>query len=224
VVGGARTSGRLDPARRPAQRRGEHAVRGLRRQTAHCAERLGIRSPGRLLVHRFGLRRPGGRRYGAIYYALPDGSKIERARGGFVFPNGIGLSPDERVLYMADTMNGRLWAFDIEAPGKLSPAPSPLRPGRVVATLPGHQICDSLAVEASGRVCVATMDMETLRSGITIIAPEGATEFIPIPGMMVTNICFGGDDMKTAWVTCGGSGQVFRLRWPLAGLVLNFAG
>jgi gluconolactonase len=167
---------------------------------------------------------PGGRRYGALYYALPDGSKIERARGGFVCPNGIGLSPDERVLYMADTMNGRLWAFDIEAPGKLAPPPSPLRPGRVVATLAGHQICDSLAVEASGRVCVATMDMETLRSGITVIAPDGATEFVPIPGMMVTNICFGGDDMKTAWVTCGGNGQVFRLRWPRTGLVLNFAG
>jgi gluconolactonase len=39
----------------------------------------------------------------------------------------------------------------------------------------------------------------------------------------VTNICFGGDDMKTAWVTCGGSGKVFRMRWPHTGLVLNFA-
>ena len=165
-----------------------------------------------------------GRRYGAIYYALPDGSKIERARGGFLFPNGIGLSPDERVLYMADFMHGRLWAFDIEAPGKLAPPPSPLRPGRVVATLPGHQVCDSLAVEASGRVCVATMDMATLRSGITVIAPDGTTGFIHIPGMMVTNVCFGGDDMATAWVTCGGSGQVFRLHWPRSGLVLNFAG
>jgi gluconolactonase len=170
-----------------------------------------------------GCATPDGRRYGAIYYALPDGSKIVRARGHFVFPNGVGLSPDERVLYMADSLLARLWAFDIEAPGVLAPPPSPLRPGRVVATLPGHQVCDSLAVEASGRVCVATMDLATLSSGITVIAPDGAHEFVPYPGMMVTNICFGGDHAATAWVTCGGSGLVFRSRWPRSGLVLNFA-
>ena len=46
------------------------------------------------------------RRLGAVYYARPDGSKIIRWRSELISPNGIGLSPDERKLYMADCMVG----------------------------------------------------------------------------------------------------------------------
>ena len=62
--------------------------------------------------------------FGALYYAQPDGSKITRARDQLLSPNGVGLSPDERVLYAAETLTGRLWAFDIAAPGTLAPPPA----------------------------------------------------------------------------------------------------
>ena len=60
------------------------------------------------------------RDHGGIYYALPDGSKIICLVYPFLSPNGCGLSPDGKILYVADTESARLWAFDIEAPGVLA--------------------------------------------------------------------------------------------------------
>src|SRR3954466_10556746 len=112
------------------------------------------------------------RRLGAVYYARPDGSQIIRWRSGangVVSPNGVGLSPNERKLYVADCMMGRLYEFEIPSPGVMKPQDS-MAPGRVVSTLPGFQWLDSLAVEASGRICVATL----WNGGVTTFEPSGA--------------------------------------------------
>ena len=158
------------------------------------------------------------RRLGAVYYARPDGSKIVRCRSEMLSPNGIGLSPDETKLYMADCMVGRLYEFDVTAPGELAPPPMPILAGRVVATLPGFQWLDSLAVEASGRICVATL----WNGGITTFEPGGAYEHTPFPDPVTTNICFGGADMRDAWITCASTGRLFKVRWPRRGLKLPF--
>jgi gluconolactonase len=158
------------------------------------------------------------RRLGAVYYAKPDGSKIIRARHGLISPNGIGLSPDERKVYMADCMVGKLIEFDLTAPGVMAPQSSPLSPGRVVCALPGFQWLDSLAVEADGRICVATL----WNGGITIFQPGGETEHVPCPDPVTTNICFGGPDMRDAWITCSSTGRLFKTRWPRPGLKLPF--
>ena len=97
-----------------------------------------------------------GRKFGALYYAHPDGSKIVRSRDHLMSPNGVGLSPNERTVYVADTQLGRLWAFDLTGPGEVAP-PEGFAPGRVICNLPGYQLLDSLAVEAGGKVCVATI-------------------------------------------------------------------
>jgi gluconolactonase len=164
-----------------------------------------------------GCSTPEGRKFGALYYARTDGSSITRLRDHFVSPNGVGLSPDEDVVYMADTNLGRLWAFDVSAPGQLA-EPPPFQPGRVVCNLPGYQLLDSLAVEAGGKVCVATI----INGGITAFHPDGTTEHFPFPDILVTNICFGGEDMQTAWITASGTGKLYRARWPRPGLKLNF--
>jgi gluconolactonase len=164
-----------------------------------------------------GCSTPEGRKFGALYYARTDGSSITRLRDHFVSPNGVGLSPDEDVVYMADTNLGRLWAFDVSAPGQLA-EPPPFQPGRVVCNLPGYQLLDSLAVEAGGKVCVATI----INGGITAFDPDGTTEHYPFPDILVTNICFGGEDMQTAWITASGTGKLYRARWPRPGLKLNF--
>ena len=70
-----------------------------------------------------GCSTPEGRKFGGIYYAKIDGSLISRQRDHLVSPNGIGLSPDEKTVYVADTNLGRLWAFDAAEPGVLSPGP-----------------------------------------------------------------------------------------------------
>jgi gluconolactonase len=160
---------------------------------------------------------PEGRKFGALYYAKTDGSHVVRARDHLISPNGVGLSPDETVVYMADTQLGRLWAFDIAEPGVLAPQPG-FAPGRVIHTLPGYQLLDSLAVEAGGKVCVATI----INGGITAFDPNGTTEHFPFPDLVTTNICFGGADMMDAWVTCSSTGKLFKCRWPRPGLKLNF--
>ena len=160
---------------------------------------------------------PDGRKHGALYYAKTDGSKIVRARDHLISPNGVGLSPDEMVVYMADTQLGRLWAFDVAAPGELAP-PAGFAPGRVVCNLPGFQLLDSLAIEAGGKVCVATI----INGGVTAFDPAGGTEHFAFPDMVTTNICFGGPDMRDAWVTGSSTGKLYKCRWPRPGLRLNF--
>jgi gluconolactonase len=165
-----------------------------------------------------GLSTGDGHRFGALYHALPDGSKISRQRQRLMSPNGVGLSPDERVVHVADTQLARLWAFDVEAPGSLAP-PEGFAPGRVVCNLPGYQGLDSLAVEADGKVCVATI----FNGGITVIDPaDGSFEHLAVPDPYCTNICFGGDDMRDAWITASGTGKLYKTRWPRPGLRLNF--
>jgi gluconolactonase len=160
---------------------------------------------------------PTGRDTGGLYYATTDGSRVERARDHLISPNGVGLSPDEKTVYVADTLLGRLWGFDITSPGKLGPGPG-FAPGHVICNLPGYQLLDSLAVEAGGKVCVATI----INGGITAFDPDGSTEHFAFPDVLVTNICFGGKDMKDAWVTCSGTGKLYKCRWPRPGLKLNF--
>jgi len=156
---------------------------------------------------------------GWLLYATIDGSLITRVRGGMIGPNGVGLSPDAKTLYVAETNTGRLWAMDVEGQGRLGPSPLPWAPGRLIATLPGQQMVDSLAVEAGGKVCVAGGP----DGGITVFDPDGSHEHIPIPGeVIVTNICFGGGDMRDAWITASGSGRLYKARWPRAGLKLEF--
>jgi len=121
------------------------------------------------------------------------------------------------VLYMADTELARLWAFDLTAPGQIAHVRG-LGPGRVIKNLQGFQFLDSLAVEASGKVCVATI----MNGGVTIFDPEGEIEHVPVPDTVTTNICFGGADMCDAWITASSTGRLYKARWPRPGLKLNF--
>ncbi len=154
-----------------------------------------------------------------VFYAKPDGSFIEEVIFPLEAPNGIGLSPAGDRLYVAETWVGRVWAFDIEAPGKLAGDPSgPL--GRTpLAGLPGFQLLDSLAVDSAGNVCVATI----ANGGITVISPDGnSVEHVPMPDPLTTNICFGGDDLRTAYITLSATGRLIAMEWPRPGLRLNY--
>lgn len=157
---------------------------------------------------------------GGVYYALPDGSSIREVIFPIPFPNGVGLSPDESGLYVAETETGRLWCFAVEAPGRVAlqgyPSPSG---GRYVWGSGTYQRLDSLKVEADGRVCVGTL----IRGGLSSVRPDGSgEEFMALPDRSVTNLCFGGSDMRTVHATLSTTGQLVRLRWPRSGLKLNF--
>lgn len=167
-----------------------------------------------------GKTRHRDRDQGSVYYAKVDGSHIEPVIHPILTPNGIGLSPDERTLYVAETEGGRLWAFDITEPGVIErhPFPSP-NGGRFLFNEAGYHRYDSLAVDAEGNICVATL----ISGAITVISPTGKlVRSVKMPDVYTTNICFGGPDMKTAFVTLSGIGQLVSTPWVEAGLKLNF--
>jgi len=159
---------------------------------------------------------------GGVFYGRADGGAVHAIARPVMTPNGVGLSPDGRTLYYAETEGARIWAFDITAPGQVrkDPWPSP-HGGRMVVAAPGghYQRFDSMALDALGRLCVATL----IHGGITVIAADGsASEHIALPDRYTTNICFGGNDMRTAFVTLSGSGRLIAIEdWPVAGLRLN---
>ena len=152
-----------------------------------------------------------------------DGSLVREVVHPMLTPNGIGLSPDGRTLYAAETETGRVWAWDIAAPGVIAPAAGhSLSGGRMLYASPTFVRFDSLAVDGDGNVCVATIH----EGGITVVAPTGGrVEFVPIPeDWMVTNICFGGPDLRKAYVTCSGRGLLLEIDWPRPGLALAHRG
>jgi gluconolactonase len=159
---------------------------------------------------------------GAVCYARADGSLIREVCFPMLTANGVGLSPDGATLYVAETEPARLWAFDLAGPGEIrrQPWPSP-HGGRLVTGSANYQRFDSLAVDAAGNICVATL----VHGGITVVSPDGASmRHVPMPERWVTNICFGSDDMRTAYITLSSTGRLISCRWPEPGLRLNYNG
>jgi gluconolactonase len=155
---------------------------------------------------------------GGLYYAKTDGSLIKEVVFGTAAGlNGVGLSPDGRVVYAAETDTARLWAFDIVGEGEAAPR-APGHMGRFIAAQTDHCYFDSLAVQENGDVCVATI----VKGGITTITPAGVSSHVALPDPIVTNICFGGADMRDAVITLSGTGKLAKARWPEPGLKLAF--
>lgn len=166
---------------------------------------------------------------GSICYVPAGGDAARVVVHPMLTPNGIGLSPDERTLYVAETVTARLWAFDVTAPGELAlrQMPPSISPGRLLYAAPDDCMFDSLAVEAGGNVCVATIGVAGQASpggaGITVVAPDGTlVERVYLPDRATTNICFGGPGLRTAFVTQSRGGRLLSMPWARPGLALNF--
>lgn len=156
---------------------------------------------------------------GGIYYGRTDGSPARELAHDLNSPNGIGLSPDESRVYMASTAEGRMYRFDVLAPGTVSKPTPPRMIDFVHSQVEGFRRYDSLAVEACENICVCSLNP----GNITVISPEGReVETLAMPDPMPTNIAFGGPDMQTAYITLSGTGKLAKMRWPRPGLRLNF--
>jgi gluconolactonase len=164
-----------------------------------------------------------------VYYAKADGSSIAEAIFPLNAPNGIGLSPDGGRLYVAHTYNRRVMFWDLSGPGRIAPTGDAFDHAHLLtARIPGQGILDSMAVDSEGNVHVATLlpqgNVFASNGGITVISPEGKVlDFIelavggifdPLP----SNICFGGPDYRTAFITLGGSGRLVACEMRVAGL------
>ncbi|MEM1435480.1 MAG: SMP-30/gluconolactonase/LRE family protein [Pseudomonadota bacterium] len=156
-----------------------------------------------------------------VFYAKADGSYIREVIFPMVGPNGVGLSPDGTELYVAETQTGRLWAYALEEPGVLR-GDRQDKPdgGRLLPGPAGYYLYDSLAVCADGTVCVATL----VNGGITLIDPSGARApaFRATPDPLTTNLCFGGPQRRTAYLTLSSTGVLARADWDRPGLGLAY--
>ena len=161
---------------------------------------------------------------GSVFYAKADGSQIKELIFPIHKPNGIGLSPDQKTLYVAETETARLWAWDLAGPGELLRPPrgsaSSPHGSRLIYSSPNYCRFDSLAVEADGNICIGTLD----QGGITVCSPAGGlVEFVPLPDdTHVTNICFGGEDMGKAYITQSHLGRLIEVDWQRPGLRLSY--
>ena len=199
----------------------------VERLYSHCGEHQ-LRGPNDLVFDDhggfwftdLGERRARDMDRGFVYWARDDGSDIREVIGPILTPNGVGLSPDGRTLYVAETETGRLWSWEVTAPGEVRkrPWPSP-HGGSLVVGMQGFVRFDSLAVAASGNICVAALHS----CSIVEIAPDGS--FVrqhPVPDMAVTNLCFGGPDLRTAFVTMSHEGRLGAMDWHEPGLRLKW--
>ena len=146
-----------------------------------------------------GKRYPRHRDNGGVYYALPDGSKVVEIAYPILSPNGCGLSPDGKTLYVADTEGARLWAFEVQGPGKLKPK-SEFAPhsGQCIAGLSGNARFDSLKVMASGNITDRNAQHRLCHRDLP---GRQIVRAVKMPDVYPTNICFGGADMRTAYIT-----------------------
>lgn len=167
---------------------------------------------GRMWFTDLGKSHDGIRTASGLFSALADGWSVTAINRHAMSYNGVGLSRDGAHVYVADTHQARLWRYDRKVEAQ--------RP-TWIATAPGPVGFDSLAVTAAGNICVATL----YDGGITTITPGGEVSKRHIAGEpYVTNIAFGGDDRRDAYVTLSQTGRLAKIRWDEPGLELHFNG
>ncbi len=150
------------------------------------------------------------KRKGSVYYASPNGTHIQRVATDLQHPNGIGLTPDGKTLLVAETFASGLCAFPILAPGELGER-------QPFCKLPDGYHPDGFCLDEEGYVLVCGV----LGGGIIVFDPNGKQiDLIPSEDKVVTNIAFGGLELKTLYITESGLGRIVAMGWERKGLEL----
>jgi gluconolactonase len=134
-----------------------------------------------------------------VYHITPAG-EIEALARMQTRPNGVALSPDGRILYVANSDERNVRAYDLDASGKGSNE-------RVLATLDAGP--DGMRVDASGNLYFAAR-------GVQIYSPAGQLlGKIAVP-VNPRNIAFGDEDLKTLYLV---GNSIFKVRMETAGSI-----
>lgn len=130
-----------------------------------------------------------------IWFVSPDGKKSV-VDTGLKFSNGICLSPDQSLLYVADTRTHWVYSYQVQADGKLAHKQKYYH--LHVPDTADDSGADGLEVDREGRLYVAT------RLGLQVCDQAGRVHcIIPTPNGKCSNLTFGGPEFDTLFVTCG---------------------
>jgi gluconolactonase len=175
------------------------------------------------------IRDEKGRTIEGVYRIDPDGTvtrvigrEVERA-------NGVLVSPDDRFLYVADNNNDtvggarKLWRFDLRPDGTVGPGSK-----KLIYDWGKGRGPDGLKQDRQGRLYVAAglnrpnppaEPAADIKGGIYVLSPDGKLlTFLPVPRDEVTNCAFGGDDLRTLYIT--GGGTLYSVRTTTPGRVI----
>lgn len=144
-----------------------------------------------------------------VIFGRADGT-LRRLGLSIRFPNGIAISPDGSTLIVAETQTRQLHAYAIHEPGVLGPA-------RLFGELPtGYP--DGMAYDEAGNLLVCGYGSGT----VYVFAPEGGKPIgsLGFEDPLITNLCFGGPDMRRIFVAHSGTGRVVATEWHTPGMVL----
>ena len=148
----------------------------------------------------------------SVCYLAPDGT-ASRAYTGIRFPNGLGVTDDNRFLVVVESMTGSLLGFKIESPGVLSPEP------KSNGSVGRRSVPDGFCFDSAGRMIVAGHETDNL---FVLDAADGRPRFIvDLPEAGPTNCCFGGDDFTTLYVTSSDQGHLLAIDWDVPGMKLH---
>jgi D-xylonolactonase len=143
-----------------------------------------------------------------------DGRAARAMDDGYIITNGPALSPDGRTLYHTDTLDKRVYAFDLAPDGSLSNK-------RTFVILSDGGYPDGMAVDAEGHVWVATFGGWRIDRFDAAGAKVGEVRF---PCANITKLAFGGDDLRTVYAITarkGLSDDELAVQ-PLAGALFTF--
>jgi gluconolactonase len=166
-----------------------------------------------------------GRIIEGVYRIDPD-AKVARVLGREMDrPNGVLVSADDRFLYVADNNNNteggarKLWRFELRKDGTID-----LASRKLLYDWGKGRGPDGVKQDQKGRLYVAAglnkpnppfEPAEDVKGGIYVLSPEGKlVAFLPVPRDEVTNCAFGGDDLKTLYITGGGTLYSIRTTTP----------
>ncbi len=145
-----------------------------------------------------------------------DARGLQAMDGGIIITNGPCHSPDGKTFYHTDTLERVVYAYDCAPDGTLCGKREFVRYAQGV---PGHP--DGSAVDAEGHVWISLFG----GSRIERYAPDGTlAQTIPMPCPNITKVAFGGDDLRTVFVTTArkGMSEEALAAHPLAGGVFTF--
>lgn len=161
------------------------------------------------------LRDAGGREIEGVYRIDPDGQVTRIITHEVDRPNGLVVTHDDKYLFVADNNNSsggarKLWRFNFQDGGMVDVSSQKLIHDWKTTRGP-----DGMKLDAEGRLYVAAginkpnpphETADTPTAGIYVFSPTGELlQFVRIPRDETTNCAFGGDDLKTLFVTAGGS-------------------